>query len=112
MDQAVYRSYGVHYTTHSAEQRDHRVDFCLSVDFDVAPNPHGIVDSIIPRRRCATARHLGSRLRNAAAEYLYTVWLPASGERVGDFPLIFHYVNVGPRVLESEMITDVYLPLK
>jgi len=30
----------------------------------------------------------------------------------GDFPVFFHYVNVGPDVPEHEMITDVYLPLR
>jgi len=29
-----------------------------------------------------------------------------------DFPIFFHYVNIGPRVKEREMITDVYLPLR
>jgi len=43
---------------------------------------------------------------------LFTEWLPASGETLGDFPLFFHYVNVGPDVAEHEMITDVYLPLR
>ena len=38
--------------------------------------------------------------------------LPASGEAAGDFPIFFHYVNVGPDVKEADMITDVYLPLK
>ena len=42
----------------------------------------------------------------------YREWLPASGEAAGDFPIFFHYVNVGPDVKESEMITDVYLPLE
>jgi AraC family transcriptional regulator len=58
------------------------------------------------------ARHLGSRAHNAAAVYLYREWLPRSGESLGDFPIIFHYVNVGPEVQEHEMITDVYLPLR
>nr|WP_054693466.1 GyrI-like domain-containing protein [Geotalea toluenoxydans] len=67
---------------------------------------------LIPAQRCVRARHVGSRLNNQAAVYLYETWLPQSGESVGDFPMIFHYVNVGPKVREEEMITDVYLPLK
>jgi AraC family transcriptional regulator len=35
-----------------------------------------------------------------------------SGEIPGDFPIFFHYVNVGPVVREEEMITNVYLPLR
>ena len=47
-----------------------------------------------------------------AAVHLYEDWLPASGESLRDFPIFFHYVNVGPNVREEDMITDVYLPLR
>jgi AraC family transcriptional regulator len=108
-----HRSYGIHYTDpYTTPPEDHRVDFCISVDFDVSPNAHGVVNKIIPGGRCALARHLGSRAHNEAAVYLYREWLPRSGETVGDFPIFFHYVNVGPDVQEHAMITDVYLPLK
>jgi AraC family transcriptional regulator len=108
-----HRSYGVHYTDpRSTPPADHRVDFCVSVDQDVAPNPQGIINKIIPGGRCAVARHLGSRAHNPAAVYLYDVWFPNSGEALRDFPIFFHYVNVGPHVQDQEMITDVYLPLK
>ena len=113
LDRERHRSYGVHYTDpYTTPPADHRVDFCLSVDFDVAPNPEGVINKVIPGGRCAVARHLGSREHNAAAVFLYREWLPESGESPGDFPMFFHYVNVGPDVKEAEMITDVYLPLK
>jgi AraC family transcriptional regulator len=57
-------------------------------------------------------RHLGSREHVSAAAYIYEAWFPASGEVLRDFPIFFHYVNVGPHIEEHEMITDVYLPLK
>lgn len=41
----------------------------------------------------------------------YSEWLPDSGEQLRDYPLFFHYVNVGPDVKPEDMITDVYLPL-
>ena len=108
-----HRSYGVHYTDPRTTCPDlHRVDFCVSVDHDIPPNPQGIVTKIIPGGRCAMARHVGSRSHNAAAVYLYDVWLPQSGDLPGEFPIFFHYVNVGPGVQEHEMITDVYLPLR
>jgi len=113
LDRERHASYGVHYTDpYNTPPADHRVDFCIAVDFEVPPNPEGVVNKVIPACRCAVARHLGSREHNAAAEYLYRVWLPASGEVPGDFPIFFHYVNVGPDVKEQDMITDVYLPLK
>lgn len=113
LDQLTYRSYGIHYTDPcTTPPSDHHVDFCLSFDKDVGPNPYGIRNMVIPRLRCAYARDVGSRSNNKAAVYLYEIWLPQSGESSGDFPVFFHYVNVGPNVREGEMITDVYLPLK
>ncbi|MGJ8670076.1 MAG: AraC family transcriptional regulator [Oceanococcus sp.] len=107
-DQAKFRSYGLHYADSLS---DHRVDFCLSVEDDVGLNPYGIENGKIPSLRCAVARDVGSRFSNQAAPYLHNIWLPQSGEVKTDFPLIFHYVNVGPDVQEKNMITDVYLPL-
>lgn len=105
-------TYGVHYTDPArVPPAEHRVDFCVSYEGPVLPNEENVIAKVIPRLRCAVARHLGSRRFNAAAVYLGQDWLPQSGEVVGDFPVFFHYVNVGPAVLEHEMITDVYLPL-
>lgn len=61
--------------------------------------------------RCAVIRQIGSRENVTAAKYLYESWLPESGESLREFPIFFHYVNVGPNIKEQEMITDVYLPL-
>ena len=113
LDPLKYRNYGVHFTdSRTTPPSAHRVDFCLSVEEDVGPNAYGIINKVIPKCRCARARDIGSRSSNQAAAYLYDKWLPRSGESLGDFPPIFHYVNVGPNVREEEMITDVYLPLK
>jgi AraC family transcriptional regulator len=113
LDPLKHRSYGVHYTNPRAVPlSEHRVDFCLSTEGEVAPNPYGIIKKVIPSGRCARARDIGSRFDNKAAVYLYEEWLPKSGESLGDFPIFFHYVNVGPNVKEEEMITDAYLPLK
>jgi AraC family transcriptional regulator len=113
MDPLKHRSYGIHYTdprtTHPSE---HHVDFCLSIECEVGQNSFGIVNKIIPRNRCALARDIGSRYDNRAAVYLYEKWLPESGELAGNFPIFFHYVNVGPNIPEADMITDVYLPLR
>lgn len=113
LDQAKYRSYGLHYVDQrTSPPGPYRVDFCLSIEDEVGPNPYGILQKIIPGLRCARARDIGSRLNNKAAAYLHKVWLPASGEELSGDPLIFHYVNVGPDVAASEAITDVYMPLK
>ena len=113
LDQAIHRSYGLHYTNPTTvNPAEHRVDFCLSYDGRVDPNPFGVVEGIIPTMRCAMARDVGSRLQNQAARYLFEEWLPGSGEEMAALPVVFHYVNVGPGVKEHEAITDVYLPLK
>ena len=113
LDSSKYRSYGIHYTDpRTTPPSEHCVDFCLSIENDVGLNADGIETKLIPSRRCARARDIGSRSNNQAAAHLFETWLPESGESVGDFPMIFHYVNVGPSVREEEMITDVYLPLK
>ncbi len=113
LDTLKYRSYGLHYTDpRTTPPSKHRVDFCLSIEEDVDTNSYGIINKVIPCIRCACARDVGSRSNNKAAVYLYDEWLLQSGESLGDFPIIFHYVNFGTNVLEGEMITDVYLPLK
>ena len=110
---ADHRTYGVHYADpHTTPPADHRVDFCVTYNQPVQSNPQGIISKVIPACRCAVARHLGSRVHNLAAIYLFNEWLPRSGECAGDFPMFFHYVNVGPHVQDHEMITDVYLPLR
>lgn len=107
------RTYGVHHTDPlTVPPEQHRVDFCVSYDGPVEPNDEGVVVKTIPHLRCAVARHFGSRSFNSTAVELVRDWLPRSGETLGDFPIFFHYVNIGPDVRESEMLTDVYLPLR
>jgi len=113
LDPARYRSYGLHYTDpRTVDPGEHRVEFCLSIDAEVAANDYGIYAKTLASARCALARDVGSRSNNRAARYLVEQWLPSSGETMAAAPVIFHYVNVGPDVKESEAITDVYLPLR
>ena len=108
-----HQSYGIHYTDPAQVAPGlHRVDFGISVDSIVDVNRYGVINKSIPMLRCAMARDIGSRGNNQAIIYLLETWLPKSGEHLGDFSPIFHYVNVGPEVNDAEMITDVYLPLK
>jgi len=63
--------------------------------------------------RCARIRHQGSDDQlGQAVRYLYQQWLAQSGQQLGDFPLFFERVKFFPDVSESEMITDIYLPLR
>ena len=107
-----HRTFGLHYDDpRTTPPEQHRIDICVTVDRPVAANPEGVINKVIPAGRCAMATHFGSRDDVPAAVYLHETWLLASGEKLRDFPMIFHYVNVGPSVAEHEMITEVYLPL-
>jgi len=108
-----HQSYGVHYDDPSTTiPEKYRVDFCVSVESEVVKNKYGVINKTIPSGKCAVARHLGSREKVTAVTYLYKEWLPKSGEKLRNFPVFFHYVNVGPNITEEEMITDVYLPIQ
>ncbi|MCX8711202.1 GyrI-like domain-containing protein [Gilliamella sp. B3464] len=111
-DNEKYQCYGIHYTNPAITPLEqHHVDFAISIDKPIAKNAYGIVSKTIPALRCAKARDIGSRNNNQAIIYLLEQWLPQSREKIGSYPPIFHYVNVGLTIPTSEMITDVYLPL-
>jgi len=107
-------TYGIHYTDpKNTFPEDYRQDICVSVNKPIKGNPQGVITKIIPGGRCAVIRHMGSRdWMVAEVEYLIHEWLPQSGEQLRDFPIYFHYVNVGPHVREPDMITDIYLPIR
>ncbi len=106
-----HATYGVHHDLRTHADSGYRMDICVAFEREIAPNPQGVIAKVIPGGRCARVRHVGSREFIPVAQPLYTEWLPASGESLRDFPVFFHYVNVGPGVQDHEMITDVYLPL-
>ncbi|GGA51838.1 AraC family transcriptional regulator [Dyella nitratireducens] len=90
---------------------DYRMDLCVAVDRDIAGD--GIVDKIIPAGRCAVLRHMGSDDHlYASISYLYSEWLPHSGEEPRDFPLFVQRVRFFPDVPEHEAVVDIFLPLK
>lgn len=108
----IHRSYGIHYNDPGkVSPAEYRVDLCVSIKREVPENSFGVINKVIPNLRCARARHYGSRENITAAPYLYETWLPGSGDQLADFPIFFHYINVGPEIQEQDMVTDVYLPI-
>lgn len=108
-----HQSYGVHFNDPTTvSPNEYRVDFCLSVVNDILPNKYNVIAKTIPKCRCAKLRHIGSRESISSAHYLYNVWLKDSNEELGDFPMFFHYIDIGADLNENELITDIYLPLK
>lgn len=90
-----------------------RIDLAVGVD-----KPERFADGVmiadqIPGGRRAILRVIGSSDDlEAPASWLYSEWLPQSGEEAGDFPLYCQRVSFFPDVPEHEAVTDLYLPLK
>ncbi len=89
-----------------------RFDLCAATDADIEPNASGIVTKMIPAGRCASLRVLGGDAAMAdGVRFLYSQWLPNSGEDARDFPLFLQRVKFFPDVPEHEQILDLFLPL-
>jgi AraC family transcriptional regulator len=57
-------------------------------------------------------RHIGSDdTLEESLYYLFSEWLPQSGETQRDFPLYLQRVKFFPDVPENEAIVDIFLPL-
>lgn len=91
---------------------EYRFDLCAAITGPVAENDFGVFEKVIPGGRCAVIRHVGpDQGLDPVVRRLYGEWLPASGEALRDFPLFFQRVSFFPDVPESEMVTDIFLPL-
>lgn len=110
----VSKTFNIVYDTPAeTAPEDYRLDICAATDSHVANNSFGVVAKTIPGGRCAVLRHIGSDdTLGDTVTYLYSEWLPQSGEELRDFPLYFERVSLFPDVPESEAIIDVFLPLK
>ncbi len=98
---------------HEVDPDNYRFDLCVATDQVIEDNPFGIVSKIIPAGRCAVLRHIGSDDNlHQSISYLYSQWLPQSGEEPRDFPLYLQRIHFFPDVPEHEVITDVFLPLR
>lgn len=90
-----------------------RFDVCAATPRSVPENDVGVVQKRIPGGRCAKLRHVGSDdTLGSALTYLYSRWLPSSGEELRDFPLYVQRVHFFPDVPEHEAVVDIFLPLK
>ena len=108
------RTFGVaHSEPESRTVQTFHFDICGEVDADIAENGYGVVNREIPAGRCARLRHKGSlETINLKVNALYRNWLPGTDECRRDAPIFFEYLNGGESVAESELITDIYFPLR
>ncbi|MGL4622171.1 AraC family transcriptional regulator [Chroococcidiopsis sp.] len=90
-----------------------RLDICASTEWDVTNNSFGVLEKTMPGGRCAVLRYIGDDANlGESIAYLYSNWLPLSGEEPRDFPLFLQRVKFFPDVPEHEAIIDAFLPLK
>ncbi|WP_022940457.1 AraC family transcriptional regulator [Psychromonas hadalis] len=110
----ISRTFNIVYDDPAVTEADkYRCDICASIKSDVIKNDDGIFTKIIPAGRCALIRHIGSDdTISETITYLYSDWLVQSEEELRDYPIFFERINFFPDVPETEIITDIYLPLK
>ena len=85
---------------------------CWTYEGEIPENPFGIKKMLLPKGRCAVYRHKGSYNDIGSAFYLlYQHCAPASSEILIESPFFLHYVNSIADVVESELLTDVYMRL-
>jgi AraC family transcriptional regulator len=90
-----------------------RFGLCAATEKPIPPNDAGVREMVIPAGRCALLRHMGSDDHlGQAIRFLYSAWLPSSGEETRDFPLFMRRVKFFPDVPDSESVTDIHLPLR
>ncbi len=93
--------------------RHFQMDLCAATQREIEPNSFGVVERTIPGGRCAMLRHVGSDdTLGENVMFLYSTWLPESGEELRDYPLYLQRVRFFPEVPEHEALTDVFLPLR
>jgi AraC family transcriptional regulator len=72
-----------------------------------------LIETDIPGGRHAVLRHKGPyATMRSAYQWFYGAWLAQSGEEVADAPVFEEYLNSPRETAPSELLTDIYLPLK
>jgi AraC family transcriptional regulator len=97
----------------NTEPEHFRMDMCVAMAQPFDDPDAGIIAKVIPAGRCAVLRYIGGYAGlGSAAKYLYSQWLPQSGQEVRDFPFFMQRISFFPDVPEHEAVTDLFLPLE
>jgi AraC family transcriptional regulator len=89
-----------------------RSEAAVEVDPDT-PLGEGMIYREIPATRAASIVHKGPYAElERTYRQLYGEWLPASGEEPSDRPCFEHYINDARVVPPSELLTEIFLPMK
>jgi len=109
------RSIGIYYDDPaSVPEPDLRSFAGAEIITDTTPEfPPGMEEREIPAGKYAVLQLKGPYSEMAPAyQWLYGVWLPASGEEVADQPCFEEYLNNPREVPATELLTNIYMPLK
>ncbi len=80
---------------------------------DRFPEAEGFKRFDIEGGKCAVLRYKGPYANmDVAYKWLFSQWLPQSGERVGNQPAYEEYLNDPRQVPAPELLTDIYIPLE
>lgn len=92
---------------------DYRFGLGCAVNRHVEASDEDVVNTVIPAGQCAVVRHIGSDEGiGPIVHFLYSTWLADSTYEARDFPLFFERVSFSPDMPQSEMVTDIYLPIQ
>ncbi len=107
-------TFGIVYSDpNNTPPEEFRFDVCGEVSEDIPKNDYGVIQKEIPGGQCAVIRHIGPHeAMDEKIYYLYKEWIWENNHELRDFPLFFQYHNFFPEVQESELITDIFLPIK
>jgi AraC family transcriptional regulator len=107
------RWFGIYYDDPSATAHEElRADACISVPDGWSPSGDLNVREI-RGGRYAVALHVGPYAELLRAyQWLYGMWLSASGEEAADAPCIEEYLNNARTTPPAELETEVWLPLR
>ena len=89
-----------------------RADACVEVRTDASPPPGVVIDRIAAGRYAVYTHRGPYDGLPEAYKLLYGVWLPQSGEEVGDRPCLEMYHNSPVDTAPAQLVTDVCLPLR
>jgi AraC family transcriptional regulator len=106
------RWFGIYYDDpESVPASQLRAEAGVEIDPDT-PLGEGMILREIPPLRVASIVHKGPYAELERTYRKLYEWLPAKGEEPSDRPCFEHYINDARTVPPSELLTEIFLPLK
>ncbi len=113
IDPMASRSFGIYYDDPEAKPQDELLsDACIEIPASLQARAP-VESRTIAGGRYAVAIHTGPYAElERAYRWLFSEWLPASGEEAADAPMVEEYLNDPQRLPPTEWRTAVCLPLR